>query len=136
MEFFLEALGALVDESLRFLGRRLRWVLNGVTFGWFGRWFDAWLFQDERRRQAAEAREKARSSAWEAQLAHLVGRTGRTTTWLRPKGHVEIDGKAYDARRAAGLIERDVAVRVVRAEGPLLYVEPVGPEAGERGEAR
>ena len=109
----------------------LRTLLNLLTLGRFGRWVDARaaaaLAAAQRSQQAfradCEARDQRRSAQWEHQLAHLVGRTGVTTTALRPLGRAEIDDRAYDARAEGGedIGVRD-AVRVTRAVGPTLLV--------------
>jgi membrane-bound serine protease (ClpP class) len=55
-------------------------------------------------------------------MINLVGKTGRSTTLLRPSGKVEIDDEIYDAVSEFGVIEKDTEVRVVRFENSQLVV--------------
>lgn len=53
----------------------------------------------------------------------LVGEEGVTLTILAPSGKVRIDGSIYTASAEDGLIEKGVAVRVLRTETFKLIVE-------------
>ena len=55
-------------------------------------------------------------------MYELVGKTGRTVTFLRPAGKVEIDNEIYDAVSEYGLIDKDTEVKVVRFENSQLVV--------------
>ncbi|NDV46710.1 nodulation protein NfeD [Paludibacter sp. 221] len=54
---------------------------------------------------------------------NLLGKTGITTTVLRPSGKVEIEGKMYDAVSEQSFIEKGTPVRVTRYETGQVYVE-------------
>jgi membrane-bound serine protease (ClpP class) len=53
----------------------------------------------------------------------LVGRTGVAATALMPSGHVDIDGRRYEARSELGPIEAGARVRVVARKDFNLIVE-------------
>jgi len=55
-------------------------------------------------------------------MHELVGKTGRTTTVLRPVGKVEIEKDVYDAVSEIGMIDKDTEVKVVRFENSQLVV--------------
>ena len=51
------------------------------------------------------------------ELKNLLGRSGVTTTPLRPIGFVDIDGRRVDAVSEDGFLDPGVAVRIVHVEG-------------------
>lgn len=53
---------------------------------------------------------------------NLIGKTGITTTWLRPSGKVEIDNQVYDAISEIGFIEVGEKIKVVDYRASQLYV--------------
>lgn len=62
----------------------------------------------------------------------LIGETGIAETDLDPVGSAEIDGELWEARSARGEIKKGSHVKVIKKEGPTLYVEPDKPsETGE-----
>lgn len=54
----------------------------------------------------------------------LTGKSGVTSTTLGPSGYILIDGKRYEAYSRAGLLEKDVPVKVVGADNFRLIVTP------------
>lgn len=52
----------------------------------------------------------------------LVGKTGITTSFLRPSGKVTIDGKAYSANAESGFIETGKEIVVSRFDGLNIWV--------------
>lgn len=56
------------------------------------------------------------------ELAQCVGKTGITTTVLRPSGKIEIDGTIYDAVSQNDFLEAGTPVKVVKYENTQLYV--------------
>ena len=63
----------------------------------------------------------------------LIGSEGSTFSDLDPSGMVKCHGEIWEARSLTDeRIEKDVPVRVVRAEGLVLYVEPLRSE--EKGD--
>lgn len=63
-------------------------------------------------------------------LSDLIGRTGAVTAVLRPSGKVLVDGTYYEAVAEDGLyIERGAVVKIVRAEGGLLYCRRIAGQA-------
>lgn len=57
------------------------------------------------------------------ELSRYIGRTGRTTTQLRPVGFCEFDGRRVPCIAEFGLIESGVPVEGVRLAGANLAVE-------------
>ena len=55
----------------------------------------------------------------------LVGRSAIVLTTLAPDGQVRLDGEIWNARSAAGLLERGAEVRVRSVAGIVLEVEPL-----------
>lgn len=55
----------------------------------------------------------------------VVGETGLTLTPLRPAGRMQIGERMLDASAAYGYIDPGTPVRVVRVEGPWIWVEPL-----------
>ena len=55
-------------------------------------------------------------------MYELVGKTGRSVTFLRPAGKVEIEHEIYDAISEFGVIEKDTPIKVVRFENSQLVV--------------
>jgi membrane-bound serine protease (ClpP class) len=53
---------------------------------------------------------------------NLIGKTGITSTWLRPSGKIEIDNQIYDAISEIGFIEVGQKVKVVDYRASQLYV--------------
>jgi membrane-bound serine protease (ClpP class) len=70
-----------------------------------------------------------------ADLTGLVGRTGLSTTVLRPAGAIELDGERIDVVTEGEFLEAGVAVRVLYVLGNRVVVGAVAPDprAGERG---
>lgn len=67
-------------------------------------------------------------SADTAGLRRLVGRTGVTTSDLRPAGTAEIDGERYQVTSGGDWIPADTPVRVTRVGTFSLFVEIATPE--------
>ncbi|MCR5809556.1 MAG: hypothetical protein K6G56_08375 [Clostridiales bacterium] len=59
----------------------------------------------------------------EEQFTHLVGKTGRTITTLRPSGTAMIDGQRVDVASEAEFIDKDVEVEVVSVDGMKVLVK-------------
>ena len=59
----------------------------------------------------------------EEQFIHLVGKTGRTITTLRPSGTAIIDGQRVDVASEAEFIDKDVDVTVVKVDGMKVLVK-------------
>ena len=55
-------------------------------------------------------------------MSELVGKTGISTTFLRPAGKVLIDDEIYDAISEFGFIEKDTEIKVIRFENSQLVV--------------
>jgi len=55
-------------------------------------------------------------------MYNLVGKSGRSVTFLRPAGKVEIEDEIYDAVSEFGVIEKGTEIRVVRFENSQLVV--------------
>lgn len=53
---------------------------------------------------------------------HLLGRTGRTLTFLRPSGSISLDGQRIDALSDGEFIDKDVPIKVIRVEGTKVFV--------------
>jgi len=54
--------------------------------------------------------------------SQLIGKTGVTTTMLRPAGKVMVDNEIYDAKSEVGYIEKDQPVKVIKYEAGQIYV--------------
>jgi len=64
----------------------------------------------------------------------LIGLEGVALTDLTPSGTVKCHGEIWEARSFSGdKIESDTPVRVIRAEGLVLYVEPIIEKKGDDG---
>lgn len=61
-------------------------------------------------------------SAGTCDYSGLLGKTGVTTTELRPAGRVEIDGKTYDAVTEGNYMSRGEIVKVLSVEGVKISV--------------
>ena len=59
--------------------------------------------------------------------SNFTGKTGQTSSALRPAGHVRIEGNEYEATTETGLIERGINVRIVGQSGEGLRVCPLDP---------
>ena len=59
-----------------------------------------------------------------ARESDLTGKSGVTSTVLGPSGYIIIDGKRHEAYSRAGLLEKDVPVKVVGADNFRLIVTP------------
>lgn len=57
-------------------------------------------------------------------LARFVGLTGVAQTPLRPAGRVLVDDRLLDASSAAGFVDPGTPIRVIRADGSRVIVEP------------
>lgn len=60
-----------------------------------------------------------------SEFVALIGKTGVTTTMLRPSGRVNIDDIMYDAIAIHSYIEPGTQIEVVRFENAQLYVRPI-----------
>jgi membrane-bound serine protease (ClpP class) len=80
------------------------------------------------RRFAALKPPTAAESAFDpgAALQQHVGKSGESTTALKPSGKVMVDGQIYGARTNKAFVAVNTPVRVVRVESNQLIVEPVG----------
>lgn len=65
-----------------------------------------------------------------AERQALLGKTGVTTTVLRPAGIIEIDGEPYDAVSEGAYIPKGETVRVVKVEGTRIVVRQVKEDEG------
>ena len=54
---------------------------------------------------------------------HLVGKTGKAITDLRPAGHIEVDGEQYQAVSQSAFIQQGLAIEVIGGEGSRLIVK-------------
>ena len=54
----------------------------------------------------------------------LVGKTGRTTSVLRPAGIGDFDGVRLNVVTEGGFIERDMPIEIVSVEGARIVVRP------------
>lgn len=62
-------------------------------------------------------------SAQDMSLSNLIGKRGKTLTFMRPAGKVEIDGEIYDATSNIGMIDQNEDVIVTKFENAQLVVE-------------
>lgn len=60
----------------------------------------------------------------ETRESDLTGKSGVTSTVLGPSGYITIDGHRHEAYSRAGLLEKDVPVKVVGADNFRLIVTP------------
>lgn len=72
--------------------------------------------------QEAATREGGFSAS--AELDHLTGKTGQSTTPLRPAGIAEIDGARYDVVSEGSFIPAGDLIEVVKVEGRRVVVRP------------
>ncbi|HAN17280.1 MAG: serine protease [Bacteroidetes bacterium GWC2_33_15] len=56
---------------------------------------------------------------------YLIGKTGKTVTWLRPSGKIEIDNEIFDAISETGYIEKGKQVKVINFSTSQLYVSKI-----------
>jgi membrane-bound serine protease (ClpP class) len=56
-------------------------------------------------------------------LEHLIGKTGKTLTPLRPSGIAVIDGQRYSVETQAMFIDRDSEVTVLKVDGTKITVQ-------------
>lgn len=56
-------------------------------------------------------------------LEHLIGKTGKTLTPLRPSGIAVIDGQRYSVETQATFIDRDSEVTVLKVDGTKITVQ-------------
>lgn len=56
-------------------------------------------------------------------LEHLIGRTGKTLTPLRPSGIAVIDGQRYSVETQATFIDRDSEITVLKVDGTKITVQ-------------
>ena len=54
-----------------------------------------------------------------------LGKEGITVSELRPSGIIEIDGKRIDALSDEGFIPKNTPIKIVRVEGPKIFVRRV-----------
>jgi membrane-bound serine protease (ClpP class) len=69
----------------------------------------------------------------EAGFEGIVGEEGSAVDELDPRGRVRVRRESWSAESVGGKIPAGSPVRVVRAEGLRLIVEPVGATPPERG---
>lgn len=55
----------------------------------------------------------------------LIGKKGISLSSLTPAGHIQIDGKHYQAVSQSRFIEKGVSIEVVRGEGARLIVKSI-----------
>jgi membrane-bound serine protease (ClpP class) len=58
-------------------------------------------------------------------LNDVIGKTGKTTSMLRPAGKIWIDDNIYDAISESSFIENGEIVKVLRVEGYSLVVRKI-----------
>ena len=59
-------------------------------------------------------------------LSHYMGKEGRTLTYLRPSGTAEFNGQEREVTAQNGvLVESGKKIRVVKVEGPRIFVTVV-----------
>jgi membrane-bound serine protease (ClpP class) len=58
-------------------------------------------------------------------LNDVIGKTGKTTSMLRPAGKIWIDDNIYDAISESSFIEKGEMVKVLRVEGYSLVVRKI-----------
>lgn len=58
----------------------------------------------------------------------LIGETGIAESDLDPIGSAEIDGEIWEARSARGEIKKGAHLKVIKKDGPTLYVETFRPD--------
>ncbi len=73
--------------------------------------------------QFAETREQGYVGPGDA--SHLVGKTGRALTPLRPAGVAEINGKRVDVVSEGGFVAQATEIKVVATEGTRIVVRPL-----------
>lgn len=56
----------------------------------------------------------------------LVGKSGTTTSVLRPAGIGDFDGVRLNVVTEGGFIEKDMPIEIVRVDGSRIVVRPVG----------
>ena len=56
-------------------------------------------------------------------LEHLIGKTGKTLTPLRPSGIAVFDGVRYSVETQATFTEKDTEVTVIAVDGPKITVK-------------
>ena len=61
-------------------------------------------------------------SSVNVKMRDLMGKTGVTTTFLRPSGKVEIDDDIYDATALTGFVDKGETVKVVKYETSQIFV--------------
>jgi membrane-bound serine protease (ClpP class) len=57
----------------------------------------------------------------------LLGRSGQATSFLRPAGVANVDGKRIDVLTEGDFVPAGSLVRVSRVEGARIFVRPIGP---------
>jgi membrane-bound serine protease (ClpP class) len=75
-------------------------------------------------KKAPDATNQATPQA--AELAELVGKTGRTESILRPTGRIVVDGRRYDARTEEEFLDAGVEVTILKARGSDVVVRRAG----------
>ena len=55
----------------------------------------------------------------------LVGKSGTTTSVLRPAGIGDFDGVRLNVVTEGGFIEKDMPIEIVRVDGSRIVVRPV-----------
>ncbi|MBI4834322.1 MAG: hypothetical protein HY811_05860 [Planctomycetes bacterium] len=56
------------------------------------------------------------------ELEKLIGREGIAFTYLRPAGTALIEGKKVDVVTEGGMIDKDIAIKVIKVEGVKVIV--------------
>jgi membrane-bound ClpP family serine protease len=73
----------------------------------------------------AALRDTIDGSILDERIQALVGSEGTSETELRPVGRIRIGDEILEAQLVRGFLERGQPVRVARAEGGHLFVEPL-----------
>ena len=63
-----------------------------------------------------------------ANYRDLIGRLGHATSYLRPAGVADIDGKRIDVLTEGDFVPAGSAIRVSRVEGARIFVQPIRQE--------
>jgi len=59
------------------------------------------------------------------EVKSLVGKTGTTSTVMRPSGLVEIEGQRYTAQTPGDFLEKGTKIRVIEVRANRIVVEKV-----------
>ena len=105
------------------ISRSLLTVLSGILMGFIGvLWLSSRIGEKGMFRKIALTTDLAGSESVDQEIRHLVGKTGKAMTVLRPSGKVIIDNEVYDAVSDQGFIDNGTRVTVVKFENMQVYV--------------